>query len=452
MPARQKPKLKKVLSAPTTYGSGEGSPEGSAAGSSKSWPLTPGPPGPGPSGPSPTLSLGGKFAYRKLPSVSEESPPGAGGGRGRWGPADGRARLYSDPYRPSSLQLNGVAGSGSSSSAGSLNSGDTPVSSTAAAVTSPPAYSTSRKQPVVFSCPTSREMEYVEREHPRHAFDYLKKIRERGDLCDVTLVHVASSREIRAHKVVLAACSPYFESMFIGEFAEPGDIPIEVEEIEENALELLVDFAYTSRIKLTDQNVYTLFEASDLLQFMGVRNACFRFFKVQMNKSNCIRTWLFAEDHSCTELIDASLKYVECNFLDIVKGREYLNLEHPDLVGKVLSLEDIAVTSEEQVYEAALGWLRHLSDRRKEHAATVFKNIRFPNISREYLLHIVDNEPLIKDDPDCLQQLIDALSCHVTAVRTTLRKSMAKQQYHGPSYTNLIAPRAASMAVEVSGL
>lgn len=214
-----------------------------------------------------------------------------------------------------------------------------------------------QSHPVAFPNPPPREMEYTEREHSRNVFEYLDKMRRKGDLCDVTLI--GTSREIQAHKAVLAACSPYFESMFIGEFSEPDGEPIVIEEVEDDALEALVNFSYTSRIKITDRNIYLIFAAADLLQFSGVRSACFKFFKQQMNKSNCIRTWLFGESHNCTELLEAALKYIECNFLDVVRGHEFLNLDQADVVAKLLCLEDVAVTSEEQVYEAALRWLQH---------------------------------------------------------------------------------------------
>ena len=251
-----------------------------------------------------------------------------------------------------------------------------------------------QQHPVTFARPPPKEMEYTEREHPRTAFEYLDRMRRRGDLCDVTLV--VDTEEIRAHKVVLAACSQYFEQMFIGEFAEPDNQPIFIDEVEEDALIALVDFSYTARIKLTDHNIYSLFEAADLLQFAGVKGACFKYFKQQINKSNCIRTWLFAEGHNCTELMEAALRYIQCNFLDIVRGREFLNLEQPDIVARLIQLEDLAISSEEQVYEAVLGWLHHEPRNRKEHTLQVMQNVRFPSMSRDYLMHIVDQEAFVK--------------------------------------------------------
>lgn len=297
-------------------------------------------------------------------------------------------------------------------------------------------------QPICLPKLSSRELEYEEKEHPRSVFKQLNILREKSELCDVILT--VDDKEIKAHKVVMAANSPYFEDMFVGEFAEPDGVPIVIEEVDEDSLLALVQFAYTSRIKLTQNNVYRLFEAADVLQFHGVKNACFRFFKSQMNKTNCIRTWLFADSHNCTELLEASLKFIEVNFLDIIRGNEFLSIE-VDTVCRIIALEDIAITCEEQVYDAVLGWINHNPTQRKSKAIEVFQYVRFPSMNREYLLHIVDNEPIIRDDPDCLQMLITALESHVSSVRGTLKKKLQKQ---GTKYL----PRAASMAVEVVDL
>lgn len=256
-------------------------------------------------------------------------------------------------------------------------------------------------QPVTFAQPPPREMDYTEREHPRNAFEYLDMLRHKGELCDAILC--VNNKELKAHRVVLAACSQYFESMFVGEFAEPPGEPVVIEEVSEDALVALVDFAYTSHLKLTDRNVHAIVEAADVLQLVGVKGACFKFFKQQINKSNCIKTWLFAESQSCTELTEASLRYIESNFVDIVRGREFLDLDQLDVIISITSREDLAITSEEQVYEALLSWIHYKMEKRKKDALAVLKGVRFPSMPKEYLLYIVDHEPLIQEDPDILQ-------------------------------------------------
>ena len=46
----------------------------------------------------------------------------------------------------------------------------------------------------------------------------LFNLRENGKLCDVTLI--SDGKSIRAHRVVLAACSEYFNAMFTSGLSE----------------------------------------------------------------------------------------------------------------------------------------------------------------------------------------------------------------------------------------
>lgn len=56
--------------------------------------------------------------------------------------------------------------------------------------------------------------------HYHDAFVAMSRMRQRGLLCDVVL-RVAAT-EIRAHKVVLASCSPYFHAMFTSKYHRGG--------------------------------------------------------------------------------------------------------------------------------------------------------------------------------------------------------------------------------------
>lgn len=74
-------------------------------------------------------------------------------------------------------------------------------------------------------------------------------------LCDVILV--AESMEIPAHKMVLASCSPYFYAMFTG-FEESRQDRITLQGVDFNALQLLIDYVYTSLVDVTEDNVQVI--------------------------------------------------------------------------------------------------------------------------------------------------------------------------------------------------
>ena len=42
-------------------------------------------------------------------------------------------------------------------------------------------------------------------------------------------------------------------------------------------------------------------------------------------------------------------------------------------------------------------------------AGKVLKSIRFPNMSRDFLLHIVETEEIVKGNSDCLQMVSDVI-------------------------------------------
>jgi kelch-like protein 2/3 len=56
-------------------------------------------------------------------------------------------------------------------------------------------------------------------------------------MCDVTLV--AEDSEIPAHRMVLAACSPYFYAMFTG-FEEKDKDRVTIQGVDPIALQLLI--------------------------------------------------------------------------------------------------------------------------------------------------------------------------------------------------------------------
>lgn len=131
-------------------------------------------------------------------------------------------------------------------------------------------------------------------------------------MCDVILV--ADSVEIPAHKIVLASCSPYFYAMF-NSFEESKQHRITLKEIDHQALVLLIEYAYTSEIHVTEENVQALLPAANLLQLIDVRDACCDFLQDQLHPTNCLGIRAFADIHGCIDLLSHSEIYIENHFM-----------------------------------------------------------------------------------------------------------------------------------------
>ncbi|XP_028343026.1 kelch-like protein 17 isoform X3 [Physeter macrocephalus] len=259
----------------------------------------------------------------------------------------------------------------------------------------------------------SREGHTVSHNSKRHyhdAFVAMSRMRQRGLLCDIVL-HVAA-KEIRAHKVVLASCSPYFHAMFTNEMSESRQTHVTLHDIDPQALDQLVQFAYTAEIVVGEGNVQTLLPAASLLQLNGVRDACCKFLLSQLDPSNCLGIRGFADTHSCSDLLKAAHRYVLQHFVDVAKTEEFMLLPLKQVL-ELVSSDSLNVPSEEDVYRAVLSWVKHDVDTRRQHVPRLMKCVRLPLLSRDFLLGHVDAESLVRCHPDCKDLLIEALKFHL---------------------------------------
>nr|CDJ86908.1 BTB:POZ and Kelch repeat type 1 domain containing protein [Haemonchus contortus] len=155
-----------------------------------------------------------------------------------------------------------------------------------------------------------------------HHHSLVTKLTELRDDCrfrDVTLV--AEGIRINAHRVVLAAYSDYFKAMFTSEMLECRQQEIEMFDVEAPALDALINFCYEGEIQIDGINVPSILHAACLLQLNEVQ--------------------------------------------DIIATEEFLQLPINQL-DHLLSSDDLAVPTEEQVFGALLRWVEFdLSARKK---------------------------------------------------------------------------------------
>ena len=109
--------------------------------------------------------------------------------------------------------------------------------------------------------------------------------------------------------------------MFTGELAESRQTEVTIRDIDETAMELLIDFCYTSNITVEESNVQTLLPAACLLHLAEIQDVCCEFLKRQLDPSNCLGIRAFADTHACRDLLRSADKFTQNNFQEVLFKR-----------------------------------------------------------------------------------------------------------------------------------
>nr|XP_033799803.1 kelch-like protein 23 isoform X2 [Geotrypetes seraphini] len=210
-----------------------------------------------------------------------------------------------------------------------------------------------------------------------HHVDFLDSFRTfylGGLFTDITL-QCSSGRVFHCHKAALAACSHYFKVMFTADMKEKSKNRIKLSGIDHSVLEALINYTYTSEIKITQRNVQSLLQAADLLQFVSVKKACEQFLVRHLEVDNCIGMHSFAEFHVCSELEKEARRIICSRFEEVWKQEEFLEINAEKLL-YILSRENLNVCKEEALMEAVIKWTAHEVEKRIEYIHDLLRCIK----------------------------------------------------------------------------
>ncbi|MGH0147860.1 UNVERIFIED_CONTAM: hypothetical protein FKN15_061099 [Acipenser sinensis] len=228
---------------------------------------------------------------------------------------------------------------------------------------------------------------------PLHACNILQQLKsmyEEEQLTDI-VVEVDHGKTFSCHRNVLAAISPYFRSMFTSGLTESTQKEVRIVGVEAESMHLVLDYAYTSKVTLSETNVQALFTAASIFQIPPLQDQCAQFMVSRLDPQNCTGVFMFADAYGHQELKDKSRDYIRKKFLCVVKEQEFLHLTKEQLVG-ILNSDDLNVEKEEHVYNSIIHWLENDREKREMHLSEVFaKCIRLPLLEEAFLKKIPPN-------------------------------------------------------------
>lgn len=236
-------------------------------------------------------------------------------------------------------------------------------------------------------------------DHLYSTFKSLNKCRKDGLLCDVQIV--VGENTFDAHRYVLAVYSDHFKKIFS---EQPNQHVIKIDDIVPQAMEHCIEFMYTGESKVCEKNVKTVWQAAYDLQLPGLCDTCVDYFMSEMNEALCLQARELSVRFGCNKLKKAADKFAAENFNLVCKQEEFLHLSISDVL-YFLSAKSVRHCSSEIIYNAILEWVKFNSVSRTDYFLEMLKFVRFNELSTNFLMQVVRNEPMLQRYKQAMDKL-----------------------------------------------
>ncbi|XP_077993675.1 kelch-like protein 41 [Glandiceps talaboti] len=258
--------------------------------------------------------------------------------------------------------------------------------------------------------------EFQNKKHAQLLMEGLHELFESQQFFDVTLV--IESRRFACHRNILSACSSYFKAMFTNDLAESRQNQIVICNVNPQAVQLILNYIYSSKLKITEENVQSLLSAAHLFQIQAIVDACCRFMENHLHPTNCIGVYHFADTYTCNGLKNTANSFLNDNFKDVCKQDEFMQLSGEELI-EIISREELNVITEEEVFEAAMTWIKYDIENRSQFLYRILCKVRLALIDSNYFQCKIQCNQLIANNDDCQYLVQNVRRLHLSPEKSS---------------------------------
>lgn len=199
--------------------------------------------------------------------------------------------------------------------------------------------------------------------------------------------YVSIASRIPVHRVVLYTVNNYFKDLFTTELKEKSQEEISIKNVDGDVLHQLVEYCYIGEIAIDSMNVDELIKAANMLQFDEVKENCAEYYSTMLTPSNCLGIWEFADLRRMVQLEETSRAFASQHFVEVSQNDEFLLLE-VDQLSTLLKEDQLNISSEEEVFSAAMRWVHYDIDGRNESLVKLLEYVRLKIISDSVRIQI----------------------------------------------------------------
>jgi len=208
-------------------------------------------------------------------------------------------------------------------------------------------------------------------------FKTLSRFRKTSEYTDITITFNKGTKTFKAHRVILAASSPVFESMLKGwREGSSTDITLE-EDCDANTFTMFIKYLYGGPITLTGGNVYFLLMLANKYDVSQLTKQCCNIILATLDSNNAQLALQFSEALSLDHFHLKLLSKIALDLQELMDNNLFEQLEARFII-KLLQRNDLWVKSEEDIF-------LKLMEVKAQDLCTVLPFIRFAQMQTPFL-------------------------------------------------------------------
>jgi N-acetylneuraminic acid mutarotase len=246
----------------------------------------------------------------------------------------------------------------------------------------------------------------------------MAEFRKTGQLCDVIIS--TEGRTFQAHKIVLAASSSFFQSLFTVDMSERNKQTIKMDNIDPPTMNRVLDYVYTGALTYPNpDDARELYLAADYLILPGLKHKAVEIMVEALSAENCLRTLVWSHKFSSRALFTHTFRFILDNFNSVSRSADFVKLPARELK-LLLASNNLRVADEEIVYEALKRWCEGKSDERWSQFADLFKLIKLEHLSSYYIETTIQEDVLALPDEELRFEILETITEYTVSENSEL--------------------------------
>uniref|UniRef100_A0AAX7TEP0 BTB domain-containing protein n=1 Tax=Astatotilapia calliptera TaxID=8154 RepID=A0AAX7TEP0_ASTCA len=182
----------------------------------------------------------------------------------------------------------------------------------------------------------------------------MNALRKNGQFCDVRLQ--VCGHELMAHRAVLACCSPYLFEIFNSDIESHGVSHVTFEDLDPEAVEILLNYAYTAQLKADKELVKEVYSAAKRFKMERVKQICGDYLLSKLDSQNAISFRNFASSMGDARFLSQVDAFIQDHLLEVSEQEDFLKL--PRLKLEVMLEDNLTLPSNGKLYSKVLNWVQ----------------------------------------------------------------------------------------------